>query len=253
LPEGDLQSRGRSALYRLYHLAWTGLDLVLPPVCGGCGKAGFRWCPTCHKSILALPPPLCDVCGTPRPPDAPQCVDCRASRPRFHMLRSWSVFAPPVRSALLRLKYGGDLGLGEALVPQLAEFVRSLGWRLDVLVPVPLGASRLRERGYNQAALIGRPLSLAMGLGYAPRALIRARETRSQVGLTRAERRDNVRGAFHAEPGRIHGQSVLLVDDVATTGATLSSCAEALAASGAQGVFAITVARALPRPGLTGV
>jgi ComF family protein len=127
--------------------------------------------------------------------------------------------------------------------------VESLGWTVDLVVPVPLGMRRLKERGYNQVGLIARPLALAMRLAYAPSALCRVRETRSQVGLTRAERHDNVHGAFQAAQRLVNGRKVLLMDDVATTGATLASCAEALCASGAQDVFALTVARALPRHG----
>lgn len=88
-----------------------------------------------------------------------------------------------------------------------------------------------------------------MRIEYAPDALVRVRETRSQVGLTRAERHDNVHGAFQAIARRVNGRNILLLDDVATTGSTLSSCAETLYASGARDVFALTVARALPRHG----
>jgi ComF family protein len=142
------------------------------------------------------------------------------------------------------LKYRRDIGFGEALTPPLFEFATSLQWRIDSVVPVPLGRDRQNERGYNQSALIARPLSMAMGLAYEPGALSRSRPTKSQVGLTRAARYENVRDAFRADGRKISGRTILLVDDVATTGATLSSCAEALLASGATDVFAITVARA---------
>jgi ComF family protein len=144
------------------------------------------------------------------------------------------------------LKYRGDMGLAEALVPELAAFVCSLEWPVDMLIPVPLGKDRLRERGYNQAALIGWPLSLALNIRHTARGLTRTRETSTQVGLNRHERRQNVQGAFRGVSGLVHGRSVLLLDDVATTGATLSSCSEALFAAGAQDVFAVTVARAHP-------
>jgi ComF family protein len=150
---------------------------------------------------------------------------------------------------LHRLKYRRDVGLGEALVPQLSRFVAHLRWAVDLLVPVPLGQGRLKERGYNQSELIGFPLSLALGLPYARQALARTRETRSQVGLSIGERHDNVHGAFEASPGRVKGRSVLLLDDVATTGATIASCAIALRAAGSADVFAVTVARARHRRG----
>ena len=181
------------------------------------------------------------------------CSDCLASPPKYRALRSWSIFEGPIRNVLHRLKYRRDIGLGEALTPQLADFLTGLQWPIDLMVPVPLGRKRIAERGYNQVSLIARPLAMAMGLAYATDALARSRETRSQVGLTRTERQQNVRSAFCAEQRRVKGRVVLVVDDVATTGSTLSSCAEALYAAGARDVFAFTVSRALPRHGLRAV
>lgn len=181
------------------------------------------------------------------------CADCRAARPAYCARRAWSLFEGPVRAALHRLKYRRDVGLGEAFTPQLAEFLAGLPWSVNLFVPVPLGRKRLAERGYNQVGLIARPLSMAMRIPYAPAALSRSHETRSQVGLTRSERQENVRNAFRADQGRVKGRIVLLMDDVATTGSTLSSCAQALYAAGARDVFALTVSRALPRHGLQDV
>jgi competence protein ComFC len=160
------------------------------------------------------------------------------------------VFDFPVRQALLKLKYYRDIGLGDALAVPLTVLARSLDWPIDFILPVPSGRKRLQERGYNQVALIARPLSLALGLDYQPRALKRKRETVSQVGLSVVERRDNMQDAFFADPCFVRGKVILVVDDVATTGSTLSSCSEALYQSGAAGVFALTVARALPHHGL---
>ena len=225
--------------------------MLFPPNCAGCGRPGWRWCPACAGAVQHPPEPLCELCGTPLEGEAgPVCRVCARVRPRFRALRSWSVFEGPVRVALHRLKYRRDLGLAEALTPQLADFLAGLAWPVQLLTPVPLGRERLAQRGYNQASLIARPLSVAMRVPYAPRALRRSRETRSQVGLSRSERRDNVRNAFWADQRRVTGCSVLLVDDIATTGSTLSSCAEALYGAGARDVFAFTVSRAMPRHGL---
>lgn len=230
---------------------WSGLDLLFPPVCGGCGQVGDRWCAECQDRVNRPREPLCDLCGIPLG-EAGLCADCRQVRPCFRALRSWSLFDDPVRGALHRLKYRRDIGLGDALAAQLVEFASNLKWPVDTVVPVPLGEGRLQERGYNQVGLITRPLALAMGIVYAPDALVRIRETRSQVGLAKEERRGNVYQAFRGNEGRTKGHVVLLVDDVATTGATLSSCAEALYAAGAQDVFALCVARALVRHDLGG-
>lgn len=242
------RSRTPSTSYRLYHLFWTSLDLILPPRCGGCGKQGSRWCPDCQGQVAHPEEPLCEVCGLSIMGSAKVCPDCRRQRPRFGALRSWSTFAGPVRHALHQLKYRRDIALGEALTPQLYEYATALGWPVDLAVPVPLAGRRLRERGYNQAGLIARPLSMALRLEYAPRALVRRRETQSQVGLTKAARYENVHDAFEAARRDVSGRIVLLVDDVATTGATLSSCAGTLYAAGARDVFALTVARAVHAP-----
>jgi ComF family protein len=120
---------------------------------------------------------------------------------------------------------------------------------VDVVVPIPLGKKRKKERGYNQVAMIAIPLAEKLAIPYLSKALVRARETRSQVGLSAEERVKNVDRAFQARP-TVGGKAVLLIDDVATTGATLSSGAEALYSAGAAEVLAFTVARALPRHGM---
>jgi len=231
-------------VYSLYRGFWSSLDLLFPPVCGGCEKPGARWCSDCQGRVGILNGPVCDVCGIPQK-QAGTCNVCRAEQPFFRSLRSWSVFENPVRNALHRLKYKRDIGLGDALAMQLAEFVRGLNWQVDMIVPVPLGKKRFQERGYNQVGMIARPLALALGIEYVPQALYRQRETRSQVGLTKAERRENVRGAFQALGAVVDRKTVLVMDDVATTGSTLSVSAEALLSSGAKDVYALTVARAL--------
>jgi ComF family protein len=220
--------------------------MLLPPACAGCGKPGFRWCCECQQSVRRLPEPLCSICGVPIRSSDSVCAHCLRVRPAYRALRSWSVFAAPIRPALHHLKYRRDIGLGEALALQLAGFVKGLQWPVDGVTPVPLGRRRQRERGYNQASLIARPLSMAIGAEYVPSAVVRIRDTRTQVGLTRLARQENVRGAFGAAPDIVRGRVLLLVDDVATTGATLSACAQALLVSGARDVLALTVARAYP-------
>ncbi len=236
--------------FRSYHLLWSGLDLLFPPRCAGCGTLGWRWCPTCASRVSHPLEPICAICGVPLERPDGSCEFCRAAPPHYCELRSWSLFEEPVRNAIHRLKYRRDIGLGEALTPWLAECLGGWHWPVDLVVPLPLGKKRLAERGYNQASLIARPLSMAMRLAYASDAVVRSQETRSQVGLTRTQRQRNVLNAFRAKPSRVKGRIVLLVDDVATTGSTLSSCAEALYAAGARDVFAFTVSRATPRHGL---
>lgn len=148
------------------------------------------------------------------------------------------------------MKYRRNLALGESVGMQMAEFVRSLHWPVQVMVPVPLGKKRLKQRGYNQVGLVARPLAYELGLRYEPGALRKTRETRSQVGLTVAERSKNVQDAYQADPEIMKDKSVLTMDDVATTGSTISACTSALLSAGAREVYVLTIARALPHHGL---
>lgn len=152
--------------------------------------------------------------------------------------------------ALHRLKYRRDLALGEALAWPLAQYVETaLGWDVDLIVPIPLSQGRSVERGYNQVALVAQPLALIKNWTYAPKALARVKHTRSQVGLNAQERLENVRDAFCADPRLVRSKKVLLLDDVATTGATLFSASRSLVEAGAREVYALTTARAISRYG----
>lgn len=205
---------------------------------------GARWCGDCQKNVQVLDGVVCDVCGLPQK-KAGTCDVCLEVRPHFRSLRAWAAFEKPVQSALHRLKYKRDISLGDALASEMIPFVRRLGWQIDVVVPVPLGKQRMRERGYNQVAMVAKPLALALGYQYAPNGLVRYKETRSQVGLSREERRANVHEVFQVGMEAV-GKVILIMDDVSTTGSTLSSGAAAFHAAGARDVFALTVARALP-------
>lgn len=160
-------------------------------------------------------------------------------------MRSWAVFDSPIQNALHTIKYRRNIGLAESIAIHMAEFVRSLGWDADMIIPAPLGRGRLRERGYNQVALVAEPLSYEMDWEYSPGALKKVRETRSQVGLTISQRRENVSRAYQADPAKVRRRSIVLMDDVSTTGSTISSSTQALLDAGACEVYALTIARAL--------
>ena len=192
---------------------------------------------------------MCRTCGLPiKSPGV--CLGCQQDPPPYVALRSWVAFEGPIRPALHRLKYRRNVALGDALSRPIGAFAKSLKWPVDTVVAVPLGRKRMKERGYNQVALVARPLAELTGWEYHPSALFRARETRSQVGLSAAERQGNMREAFRSDPRIVSGRTILIMDDVATTGATLTACSRALLASGAKAVYALTIARALPRHGL---
>ena len=151
------------------------------------------------------------------------------------------------------MKYRHNIGLGEALALQMVEFVKSLHWEVDFLLPVPLGKKRLRERGYNQVALVAQPLAYHAGLHYYPNALWKARENRSQVGLSVRQRHENVLNVYQADSRIVKHKSILVMDDVSTTGSTITACAQALLEAGANDVYAITIARALSHHDLSRV
>lgn len=234
--------------YKLYRSIWNMLDLLFPPVCGGCDSYGGRWCEECKQKVQILNDQMCDICGLPQE-TAGVCRTCVAEKPHFHKLRAWAAFDDPVRKALHKLKYRRNISLGETLAVQMVPFVAELNWPIDVVIPIPLGYQRHKERGYNQVGMIAKPLAMALDLAYLPQGLRRQKETRSQVGLTKNERKENVYGAFLADP-KVTGKTILIMDDVSTTGSTLSSAAESLFLSGAQNVYALAVARALPHHGL---
>ena len=166
----------------------------------------------------------------------------------YTSLRSHTIYTGPIREAIHRLKYHRDLGLGEALSRPMITSLEKLNWSLDIITSVPLGLVRFKERGYNQATLLARPIALCLDIPFSTKALVRNRETRSQVGLTVTERHDNMVDAFRADSILVSGKKVLVVDDVATSGATLNACAKALLNAGADKVYCFSLARAVYSP-----
>jgi ComF family protein len=229
--------------------------LIIPSVTGVCEA--------CWDALESWRGPACAVCGTPFAADlgvsAAQtlCSQCREGEFAFDLARSLGLYRGVLRSLILQLKFHRRERLGERLGARLAEVWNSLGTACvdarPLLVPVPLHGSRERERGFNQSALLAGGLSRALartrgGAGFEARALLRTKATPPQTGLSLAARRDNVRGAFSvAEPERVRDRVVVLIDDVMTTGSTLSACAGALKAAGAGRVLALTLARATPQ------
>lgn len=230
-------------LYILENSFWSMVDLVFPPICPGCEAIGSRWCEDCRLAVTHLPAEICQICGTPSHNQI--CDQCNISRPPYVEMRSWAVFKQPVRNALHTLKYRHNIGLGQALAESMASDIRKLTWPIQAVIPIPLSEQRLRERGYNQVALVARPLSRIQNVDYLPHGLRRARHTRSQVGLSVEERKQNIKDAFLADPKIVSGKVILLMDDVSTTGATLVDASRALTKSGAKAVYAYTIAKAL--------
>jgi len=149
---------------------------------------GERWCQTCQNTVEKITGKICPICGDPQP-SSRLCPDCQSQLPAFQALRSWGRYAGALRKAILRLKYGRDMGLAEALSKHLIELYNDLEWNIELVVPVPLSAARMQQRGYNQAGLLARPLALAIQKPFSPHLLRRVRETQSQTRLSAQERR----------------------------------------------------------------
>lgn len=237
----------KSPTYILYHFYWRALDWLYPPYCGGCDRLGERWCTTCQELTPSFDDKICQICGQPQK-ETTICFACRTSPPNYKAMRSYSAFMGSLREAIHRLKYENDIGLGEALASLLIGFLNTLNWPIDLITPVPLSRSRLKQRGYNQADLLARPLALAKKIPYSRKAIKRIRDTESQTELSAQERMQNVSGAFLAKSAQVSGKTVLIIDDVATTGATIQACAQALLTAGAKDVYALTLARAILEP-----
>lgn len=230
----------------LYNGFWAALDWLYPPYCAGCGNPGALWCQDCQTASHPLPlHNICIRCGQILSKGSSTCAACRENPPQYTAMRSWATFTGPLRKAIHSLKYQQNMGLGTLLASHLSVMLDNLQWPVDVITAIPLSRQRIAERGYNQSYLLARPVAFTHGIPFIPRAVKRHRNTASQVGLNAAERKKNVDGAFSANPKFVNGKTVLLVDDVATTGATLSACTQALLSAGAENVYALTLARAV--------
>ncbi len=242
-------------LHPLLPVLRTAADLLYPPACVGCETSlphGEYLCGFCADAVPRIEPPFCEVCSRhfegEIPADVPfTCRDCRAHDFVFRAAVSARRHAELARDLIVRFKYERQYYLRQPLADWLAEAFRA-DPRLhdpspDALVPVPLHPRRERERTFNQAAVLARLLARRVGVPVR-RVLRRVRYTETQTALARAERLENLHGAFVAvRPRAISGAHLLLIDDVFTTGATVDECARVLRRAGAASVRVLTVTR----------
>jgi len=232
-------------------------DLIFPRKCHGCEKAYLGedehfWCSSCRTRIEWIRSPLCTLCGKPYPKNPSgsdhYCGECLTSTFHFDRARSAAVHSGIVRDCIHALKFGGRLHHVPSLVQLLHESMeREMEVYEGMILPVPLHTRRLRQRGFNQAALLARELGRRLGRVVRFDVLVRKQWTEPQTRLNREERLENVKNAFQVvSPGVIKGGRILLVDDVFTTGTTLSECARELKQSGAAEVTALTITRSVP-------
>jgi ComF family protein len=235
----------------------TLFQFFLPPQCPCCekfleeGQQGF--CSNCLSEIRWIEPPFCPICGIPfisKEVENHPCGACMTHRKYFTMARALGAYEGSLREAIHRWKYEGKT----YLTPFFAEWMEeglNRHWgphSLDLLIPVPLHTQRLRERGFNQALLLVKELSRRTGIPYRKTILQKKKPTIPQVNLSGTEREKGLRGAFQViGKEELLGKSVLLVDDVYTTGATVNECSKVLLRGEAERVNVLTLAHAVKR------
>ena len=233
------------------------LNLIYPETCFVCGVPVARQqdcglCNGCWDRVIALKiePPRCSSCGLPfynfDEHSEHLCSDCIQQIPPYSGARSFGHYTAELSQVVQQLKFYGRKNLAGLLAPLLAGVFFDSWSRndFDFIAPIPLHSRRKRERGFNQSELLSLSLSRQIGVPFR-KALLRVRSTLPQVGLTNAQRLENVRNAFRCvRPQRISKQRILLIDDVMTTGATVASAARTLMDAGARRVSVLTVARA---------
>jgi ComF family protein len=232
----------------LARLALDGvLGLVYPPRCLLCGDhTGDQVCASCLDSVIVpIPEPFCPTCGHPR--KGVPCLACKSDPPDFEAARAVSLYAGEIQDLIRALKYHDKPQLAVPLGRLLAQHVHDVRYALgdlefDVVTAVPMHRRRKRERGYNQAERLASVFASEMKLPYDANVLARAHYTRPQVGLKHDDRVRNVSAAFRAGATPVLGKTILVIDDVSTTSATLKGCATALKAAGARAVYGLTLA-----------
>jgi ComF family protein len=235
----------------------TGIaDVIFPPRCITCGNlleqhGPLPFCQLCMAGIHFIGSPLCSRCGTPFPVTEGEdhlCGDCLMTERPYAVARSVGRYEETLLTAIHLFKYRGKTGIGEVMGKIMADFAAGI-WDMKIferILPVPLHRKRLRERGFNQAVILAREISKRFALPLDFTSFRRDLFTPPQVGLGRKERSANVHGSFTvAHPERIAGRRVLLVDDVYTTGSTLTECARVLIRAKAEAVAVLTLARTI--------
>lgn len=222
----QLAHQPATSIWRLVDaLRNTALEFLFPSRCIRCRRTGSLLCSACQSHIPPLPP-------------------IRESGSPLVERRATAVYVDAIREAIHRLKYEHEPRLAGPLGWRLAAELARSDWEPTLLTAIPLHPLRLRSRGYNQSALLAQELSILSRIPFSAAAVQRVRDTRPQVGLGALDRQTNVAGAFVAEATLVQRQSIVIIDDVCTTGSTLSECAAALLAEGALRVWALSVAAA---------
>ncbi|MBN2418057.1 MAG: ComF family protein [Deltaproteobacteria bacterium] len=232
------------------------IDIIYPPRCQICGDFLNEHpidrgdiCDSCLSGFKILTHPFCRICSEPFKSEVEEdhlCEKCLIKRPYYDELRSPYLYEEKLKNAIQLIKYSGKSDIVKSLGPLLAAFAKGCtNNAIDmIMIPVPLHRKKLKQRGFNQSALFVKTISSTLGIETDLFTLIRTRYTESQAGLSLDQRRRNVKGAFEIrEENKISGKTVILVDDVATTGNTMNECARVLKKAGCEKVLGLTLAR----------
>ncbi|HQT60838.1 MULTISPECIES: ComF family protein [unclassified Acidiphilium] len=239
----------------LRQFARATLDLLLPPHCLACDEevsAEGVFCTSCFGAARFITGPVCGKCGLPLEDPAPLCTGCDWAPPAFRAARAALVYNDAARRLILPFKYADRPERAAGLARLLLRPGAPLLARADLLVPVPLHRTRLARRGYNQAGLLARALGRMTGRDTLIDGLVRLRATPPLSELDQFGREQAMKNAIGVRKGRaaqFAGRTVLLIDDILTTGASASACAEALLAAGAAAVDVLALARVATQDG----
>ena len=224
------------------------LDLLFPPRCAVCRRITNEIiCPDCLKSIVWIKPPVCAQCGRPLETDRNQrCFFCQKESFFFDRARSIGLYEGVLKQAINHLKFKKKKALALPLGVILADKLDAAERKSDLILYPPLHLKKLKKRGFNQMELIAQTVSKVSGIPFYHGGITRIIDTRPQFGLSREERWSNISGAFILEPDLAReaaGKSILLLDDILTTGATLNELSKLLKTAGASRVIALTLTR----------
>ncbi len=231
-------------------------EIIFPPQCLGCAEIlhrsnGHIFCPDCEEKITFITGSICDICGTTFPDSPDQnhlCGDCLKTKPYFSCARAIFSYDDAILNSIHQFKYKSDLSVGEILSDFMAGFsFPDIDFAdYSLIIPVPLHIKRLRERGFNQSLILARAIGEKHQIPVDFSLLKRHKFILTQTGSNKKERKQNIKGAFEVtDKKKISGKSIILIDDVYTTGATVNECAKTLMKAGAQKVSVLTLARVL--------